>query len=74
MKLFLIIVILIVVIIKLFRGAVDPVLFTDDNAKPHRVQIGDNLLEEEDDHRINCLSMSLNFNPIEYVWDGVWPL
>ncbi|KAF8790521.1 Transposable element Tc3 transposase like protein [Argiope bruennichi] len=46
-------------------------MFMDDNARPHRAQIFDDFLKEDNIRRMDLLSRSPYLNPIEQVWDGL---
>ncbi|GFT07342.1 transposable element Tcb2 transposase [Nephila pilipes] len=54
--------------VRLFQGAVGPeFILMDDNARPHRALLVDEILESEDIRRMDCPSRSPDFNPIEHV-------
>ncbi|GFV65432.1 transposable element Tcb2 transposase [Trichonephila clavipes] len=56
--------------VRLFRGAMGlQFLFMDDNAPCHRTVAAEQLLESEDIERRDWPARSLDFNPIEHVWD-----
>ena len=46
-------------------------LFMDDNARPHRAGLVDDMLEEEGIERFQWLASSPDLNPIEPVWDAL---
>ncbi|GFW43924.1 transposable element Tcb2 transposase [Trichonephila clavipes] len=57
--------------VRLFRGAMGLqfLFFMDDNAPCHRTVASEQLLESEDIERMAWPARSLDFNPIEHVWD-----
>ncbi|GFX82083.1 uncharacterized protein TNCV_398131 [Trichonephila clavipes] len=42
---------------------------TDDNARPHRARLVENMLEAETIQRMECPACSPDRNPTEHVWD-----
>ncbi|GFV80633.1 transposable element Tcb2 transposase [Trichonephila clavipes] len=53
-----------------YAGAIgDSFVFQDDNARPHRARLVENMLEAETIQRMECLACSPDLNPIEHVWD-----
>ncbi|GFU78763.1 DDE_3 domain-containing protein [Trichonephila clavipes] len=44
-------------------------LFMDDNARPHRVNIVDECIQSEDITRMDGPAYSPHLNPIEHVWN-----
>ncbi|GFX33810.1 transposable element Tcb2 transposase [Trichonephila clavipes] len=58
--------------VHLFRCACGPeTILMDGNVRPHRALLGDEYLESEDIHRMDWPGRSLDFNPIENVWDSL---
>ncbi|GFT73973.1 transposable element Tcb2 transposase [Trichonephila clavipes] len=53
-----------------YAGAIgDSFVFQDDNARPHRARLVENMLEAETIQRNGKPACSLDLNPIEHVWD-----
>ncbi|GFT82289.1 transposable element Tcb2 transposase [Trichonephila clavipes] len=44
-------------------------VFQDDNARPHRARLVENMLEAETIQRMEWSVCSSDLNPIEHVWD-----
>ncbi|GFY23193.1 transposable element Tcb1 transposase [Trichonephila clavipes] len=47
----------------------DSFVFQDDNARPHRARLVENMLEAETIQRMEWTACSSDLNPIEHVWD-----
>ncbi|GFW07041.1 transposable element Tcb2 transposase [Trichonephila clavipes] len=43
----------------------------DDNCRPHRANLVEDFLFEEEIVRMECLACSPDMNPIEHVWDAL---
>ncbi|GFT07653.1 transposable element Tcb2 transposase [Trichonephila clavipes] len=55
--------------VRLFRGAIGPdFIFMDDNTRPHRTLVVEELLESEDITRMDWPAYTPDLKPIEHVW------
>ncbi|GFX25021.1 transposable element Tcb2 transposase [Trichonephila clavipes] len=53
-----------------YAGAIgDSFVFQDDNARPHRARLVENMLEAETIQRMELPTCFPDLNPIEHVWD-----
>ncbi|GFV25845.1 transposable element Tcb2 transposase [Trichonephila clavipes] len=56
----------------MLNGAIDPdFIFMDDNARPHRTLVVEELPESEDITKMNWPAYSPDLNPIDNMWDAL---
>ena len=57
-------------IVRLYAGAIgDDLILMDDNARPHRVRIVNEYLQQETIEHMDWPAKSPDLNPIEHAWD-----